>query len=128
MVDNVNGTKVPRFLIYDIVVYEVRSFGRETNDEIFYASFQTEMVGQRPFRERLDLIRRSIVGVRNEAITKGTIDRNFDPFSIRNKDFWDLSAVPKVKSDWPFLLALSMMAFLANLSVSGRKISISNRP
>ncbi|CAF0897849.1 unnamed protein product [Adineta ricciae] len=77
VIDNVNGTKCPRFLIYDIVVYE--------NDN----------VGKKPFRERLDIIRR-IIDVRNKAITKGLIDRSQDPFSIRNKDFWDLSNVQKL--------------------------------
>ncbi len=53
-------------------------------------------MGKKPFKERLELIRRSIVGVRNEAISKNLIDRRLDPFSIRNKDFWDLSTVHKV--------------------------------
>jgi mRNA-capping enzyme len=78
VIDNVNGIKTPRYLIYDIVVYE------------------NENVGRKPFKERLDLIRRSIVGVRNEAISKNLIDRNLDPFSVRNKDFWDLSTVHKL--------------------------------
>ncbi|CAF2614373.1 unnamed protein product [Rotaria sp. Silwood2] len=78
VIDNVNGMKVPRYLIYDVVVYE------------------NENVGKKPFRERLDIIRRLIVDVRNKAITKGLIDRSLDPFSIRNKDFWDLSTVHKL--------------------------------
>jgi hypothetical protein len=53
-------------------------------------------VGKKPFKERLELIRRLIVGVRNEAISKNLIDRSLDPLSIRNKDFWDLSTVHKV--------------------------------
>ncbi|CAF3573388.1 unnamed protein product [Rotaria sp. Silwood1] len=78
VIDNVNETKVPRYLIYDIIVYE------------------NENVGKKPFRERLDIIRRLIVDVRNKAITKGLIDRSLDPFSIRNKDFWDISTVHKL--------------------------------
>ncbi|UJR22696.1 hypothetical protein I4U23_025732 [Adineta vaga] len=78
VLDNVNGTKVPRFLIYDIIIYE------------------NENVGKKPFRERLDIIRRSIIDTRNQAITKGRIDRSRDPFSIRNKDFWDLSTLHKL--------------------------------
>jgi len=57
---------------------------------------KNENVGKKPFKERLDLIRRSIIGVRNEAMSKNLIDKSLDPFSIRNKDFWDLSTVPKL--------------------------------
>ncbi|CAF1402650.1 unnamed protein product [Rotaria sordida] len=78
VIDNVEGKKVPRYLIYDIIVYE------------------NENVGKKTFKERLDIIRRLIVDVRNKAISKGLIDRSFDPFSIRNKDFWDLSTVHKL--------------------------------
>lgn len=78
VIDDVHGTKVPRFLIYDIVIYE------------------NEYIGGRPFRERLDCIRRKIVDVRSKAITTGRIDRSRDPFSVRNKDFWDLTMVPKL--------------------------------
>jgi mRNA-capping enzyme len=53
-------------------------------------------VGKKPFKERLDIIRRSIIDVRNKAISNGLINRSLDPFSIRNKDFWDLSTVHKV--------------------------------
>ncbi len=36
--------------------------------------------------------------MRNNAAEKGLIHKSLDPFSIRNKDFWDLSAVHKVIS------------------------------
>jgi mRNA-capping enzyme len=78
VIDTLDGTKVPRYLIYDIIIYE------------------NENVGKKPFKERLDIIRRLIVDVRNKAISKRLIDRSLDPFSIRNKDFWDLSTVQKV--------------------------------
>ncbi len=57
---------------------------------------QNENVGRKTLRERLDLIRRAIIDVRNNAAEKGLIDKSLEPFSIRNKDFWDLSAVHKV--------------------------------
>ncbi|CAF1324113.1 unnamed protein product [Adineta steineri] len=78
VIDNVNGVKVPRFLIYDIIVYE------------------NEHVGKKTFKERLELIRSSIIDVRNQAIVKGLIDKSLEPFSIRNKDFWDISTVAKI--------------------------------
>ena len=78
VIDTVGETKVPRYLIYDIIIYE------------------NEDVGKKPFKERLDIIRRLIVDVRNKAISTRLIDRCLDPFSIRNKDFWDLSNTQKV--------------------------------
>jgi hypothetical protein len=58
--------------------------------------FQNEKVAQRPFHERLNIVRRSIVDVRDEAVRRGLIDRRRDPFSIRVKEFYDLSATRKV--------------------------------
>ena len=51
----------------------------------------------RRFRERLDLIRRSIVDVRNEAAARGRFDKSRDVFSVRPKDFYELSKVEKVR-------------------------------
>ncbi|CAF4777384.1 unnamed protein product [Rotaria sp. Silwood1] len=80
VIDNDNGIKRYRYLVYDIVVYD------------------NENVSQRSFKERLDIIRHSIVNVRNEAIVKGFIQKNLEPFSIRNKEFWELSTVSKLLS------------------------------
>ncbi|CAF0865386.1 unnamed protein product [Rotaria sordida] len=80
VIDNDNGIKRYRYLIYDIIIYE------------------NENVGQRTFKERLDIIRHSIVNIRNEAIIKGLINKSLEPFSIRNKEFWDLSATSKLLS------------------------------
>jgi hypothetical protein len=59
-------------------------------------------VGKKPFKERLDIIRRLIIDVRNKAVVKGLLDESLDPFSIRNKDFWDLSTVEKVGKEFRF--------------------------
>lgn len=37
-----------------------------------------------------------LIVVRNEAAANGRIDKSQDPFSVRNKDFWDLTKVHKV--------------------------------
>ena len=79
VIDKINGKEVPRYLIYDIITYE------------------NENMERKPFIERLDLICRAIVDVRNQAIAKGLINKYLQPFSIRNKDFWDLSTVSKVR-------------------------------
>merc|ERR1719187_3047842 len=81
VIDTVNGKKVPRFLIYDIIRYE----GNE--------------VGKCPFSTRLFCIEKEIVGARNTYITQGLIDKNKEPFSIRKKEFWDVSDAFKLISD-----------------------------
>ena len=81
MIDTVNGKKMPRFLIYDIVRYE----GQE--------------VGKCNFSLRLTCIDKELVGARNTFITQGLIDKTREPFSIRKKEFWDVSEAIKLLSD-----------------------------
>jgi len=78
VIDVVNGQKYPRFLIYDIIRYE----GNE--------------VGKCDFGTRLTCIEKEIVGARNTYITKGRIDKTKEPFSIRKKEFWDVSEAGKL--------------------------------
>lgn len=78
VIDTVNGQKFPRFLIYDIVRYE----GNE--------------VGKCDFGTRLTCIEKEIVGARNYYITHGMIDKTKEPFSIRIKQFWDVSEAGKL--------------------------------
>lgn len=81
VIDTVNGNKVPRYLIFDIIKYE----GNE--------------VGKCPLSTRLFCIEKEIVGARNTYITQGLIDKNTEPFSIRKKEFWDVSDAYKLISD-----------------------------
>jgi mRNA-capping enzyme len=67
VLDEVNGVKYPRFLIYDIIRYG--------NDQ----------VGKVPFGLRLMCIRNEIIAPRHAAITKGMINKEREPFSIRIK-------------------------------------------
>lgn len=50
---------------------------------------------EQPFKKRMALIRENIVGVRTEAMQRERIPRSPHPFSIRHKEFYDLTAVPK---------------------------------
>lgn len=81
VIDVVNETSFPRFLIYDIVRYE----GNE--------------VGKCDFGTRLTCIEKEIVGSRNTYITQGVIDKTREPFSIRKKEFWDVTDAHKLMSD-----------------------------
>lgn len=78
VIDVVNEQKYPRFLIYDIIRYE----GAE--------------VGKCDFGTRLTCIEKEIVGARNTYITQGVIDKTKEPFSIRKKEFWDVSEAGKL--------------------------------
>ena len=78
VIDTVNDVKVPRFLIYDIIRYEGNK------------------VGKCAFGTRLTCIEKEIVGARNTYITQGIIDKTKEPFSIRKKEFWDVSDAYKV--------------------------------
>ena len=65
------------------------------NDIITYHG---RKVSEKSLPERLMLISESIVNIRNEAMTRGRIDRTAQPFSIRFKDYFPLSAVTKLLS------------------------------
>ncbi len=80
IIDKVDGLDKPRFLINDIITYN----GQD--------------VSTKPFPHRLKLISESIVNIRNEAITNGHMKKTKQPFSIRKKDFFNLSAVNKLLS------------------------------
>ena len=51
------------------------------------------------FDRRLLCIDKEIVGARNHYITQGVIDKGKEPFSIRKKEFWDVSEASKLLSD-----------------------------
>ncbi|XP_053950889.1 mRNA-capping enzyme isoform X1 [Anastrepha ludens] len=73
VIDKLNGQSIPRYLIYDIV--------KLCNIDI----------GSQPFfPDRLRCIKDKIIDPRYEAITKGLINRPLEPFSIRQKEFWEI--------------------------------------
>lgn len=73
VIDKVNGLSIPRFLVYDIIKFENEDVGKQ-------AFFPT----------RLKCIEVDIIGPRYEAMKRGMIDKTKEPFSVRNKMFWDL--------------------------------------
>ncbi|CDW52995.1 mRNA cap C and mRNA cap enzyme domain containing protein [Trichuris trichiura] len=74
------GKKVPRFLIYDVVAY------------------CDDLVRERPFHDRHEIIRKCIIGPRMEALCTNRIVRDNEPFGIRQKPFFELSCIEKVLS------------------------------
>ncbi|EDW00552.1 mRNA-capping enzyme [Drosophila grimshawi] len=73
VLDKIGDTVTPRFLVYDIV----RLAGRDVREEFFYP-------------HRLDYIKNEVIGPRILAMKQGIINRALEPFSVRNKDFWDI--------------------------------------
>lgn len=74
VIDKVNGTDIPRFLIYDII------------------KFDGQDVGQLPFYPiRLHCIENEIIKPRILAMESGYINKSKEPFSIRKKEFWPIT-------------------------------------
>ncbi|XP_005377797.1 PREDICTED: mRNA-capping enzyme isoform X1 [Chinchilla lanigera] len=78
IIDRVNGQTVPRYLIYDII------------------KFNAQPVGDCDFNIRLQCIEREIINPRHEKIKSGLIDKTQEPFSVRNKPFFDIHASRKL--------------------------------
>ncbi|KAH8403493.1 hypothetical protein KR215_001335 [Drosophila sulfurigaster] len=73
VLDKIGETVTPRFLVYDIV----RLAGRDVREEAFYP-------------HRLEYIKNDVIGPRILAMKHGIINRALEPFSVRNKDFWEI--------------------------------------
>ncbi|CDQ65421.1 unnamed protein product [Oncorhynchus mykiss] len=79
IIDKVNGQPVPRYLIYDII------------------KFNGQPVGQCDFNIRLLCIEKEIISPRMEKMKTGQIDKTKEPFSVRNKPFFDIHAARKFR-------------------------------
>lgn len=73
VIDKVNGLSIPRYLVYDIVKFE----GEDICKMPFYPN-------------RLHCLKMEIINPRYEAMKHGLIDKQREPFSVRDKSFWDL--------------------------------------
>ncbi|XP_038032832.1 mRNA-capping enzyme isoform X2 [Anas acuta] len=78
IIDKVNGQVVPRYLIYDII------------------KFNGQPVGDCDFNVRLACIEKEIIFPRHEKMKTGLIDKAQEPFSVRNKPFFDIYASRKL--------------------------------
>lgn len=62
---------------------------------------QAQPVGDCDFNIRLQCIEREIISPRHEKMKTGLIDKTQEPFSVRNKPFFDIYTSRKVKfSNW----------------------------
>ncbi|XP_068199269.1 mRNA-capping enzyme [Antennarius striatus] len=78
IIDKVDGQPVPRYLIYDIIKYN------------------GQPVGHCDFNIRLFCIEKEIISPRMEKMKTGQIDKTKEPFSVRNKPFFDIHAARKL--------------------------------
>jgi hypothetical protein len=53
-------------------------------------------VGKLSFNVRMDCIKMEIVFARTEAMRLGKIERKYEPFSVRQKDFFPINETRKV--------------------------------
>ncbi|KAH0622141.1 hypothetical protein JD844_024168, partial [Phrynosoma platyrhinos] len=77
IIDKVNGQVVPRYLIYDII------------------KFNGQSVGDCDFNVRLGCIEKEIISPRHDKMKTGQIDKAKEPFSVRNKPFFDIHVAKK---------------------------------
>lgn len=81
IIDKADGRDVPRYLIYDIIRFE----GQE--------------VGKTDFNVRLICISKEICEPRKQAMREGRIDRNSEPFGVRQKEFWDVTCAESLMGE-----------------------------
>ncbi|RZF44276.1 hypothetical protein LSTR_LSTR006826 [Laodelphax striatellus] len=75
VIEKVQGTTFPRYLIYDVIQFN----GNDVSQKSF-------------FPDRLGIIEKEIIMPRTDAMKKGIIDRSLEPFSVRLKQFYPVSA------------------------------------
>ena len=79
VLDKVNGQTIPRYLIYDII------------------KFEGEDLGKQPFfPHRYKCIQSNLIQPRHEAIEKGIIQKEREPFGVRIKGFWEVTMAKKL--------------------------------
>jgi len=78
IIDKVDGQDIPRFLVYDIV------------------KFESIEVGKTDFDRRMLCIEKEIIGPRHHKMQQGTLDKTREPFSVRIKQFFDLTMTKKI--------------------------------
>ncbi|XP_034937783.1 mRNA-capping enzyme-like [Chelonus insularis] len=82
VIDIVNGTGYPRYLAYDVIMYD----GKDVSKKSF-------------FPDRYTIIEREVMGGRHRALKESRIHREQEPFSIRLKHFWDITQVKSLLSE-----------------------------
>ncbi|XP_053998152.1 mRNA-capping enzyme [Hylaeus anthracinus] len=82
VIDKVDGKEIPRYLVYDVVMYD----GKD--------------VSKLPYHpDRYCTIEREIMGGRHKALKEGRLRKEKEPFAVRLKFFWDVTQAASLLSD-----------------------------
>ncbi|KZC05483.1 mRNA-capping enzyme, partial [Dufourea novaeangliae] len=82
VIDKAEGKDIPRYLVYDVIMYD----GRD--------------VSKLPFHpDRYNNIEKEIMGGRHRAIREGRLRKEKEPFAVRIKFFWDVILAANLLSD-----------------------------
>jgi mRNA-capping enzyme len=101
-VDPNTNQKIPRFLIYDIIKFEVWRklflcwLLSTAIDICNFLFLKNDDVGKMNFTVRLQCISKEIIFARDEAFKQGKLNKQIEPFSIRQKLFYKLRDTKKV--------------------------------
>lgn len=82
VIDRFNGKEQPRYLAYDVIMYD----GKDVSKFSF-------------FPDRCNIIEKEVMGGRYRALAEGRLLREREPFSIRSKQFWDVTQAKSLLSD-----------------------------
>lgn len=82
VIDRVDGKEYPRYLAYDIIMYDSRDVSK---------------LGFYP--DRYNIIKYEVMAGRHRAISERKLIREKEPFSIRLKEFWPVIQADRLLSD-----------------------------
>lgn len=82
VIDKDNGVEYPRYLAYDVIVYDSKDVSKSS----FYP-------------DRYSIIEKEIMGGRHRAMKEGRLVREREPISVRIKQFWELTAAKSLLGD-----------------------------
>ncbi|KOX79850.1 mRNA-capping enzyme [Melipona quadrifasciata] len=82
VIDKADGKEYPRYLVYDVVMYD----GKDVSKLPFYP-------------DRFCIIEQKIVAGRHRAMKEGKLRKEIEPFSVRLKQFWDITQAANLLSD-----------------------------
>jgi mRNA-capping enzyme len=82
VIDNAQGKQYPRYLAYDVIMYD----GKDVSKLAFYP-------------DRYSIIEKEIMAGRHRAMKEGRIIREKEPFSVRLKEFWDVTQTGSLLSE-----------------------------
>ena len=72
-IDKSNGKKYPRYLVYDVIMYDGKDVSKRPFDTVRYCIIENE-----------------ILNGRKRAFHEGRLNRDREPFSVRRKNFYEL--------------------------------------